>query len=536
MPHRAALLAICLVAVAAVACSTRTGPPDGSTSPGTDGETPPGTDAGVEPVTEVIVTDSAPADAPERFGGTDDPALAPEIVYPADGVVVPPNMREIELHYRDRGATIFELAFALPGVDLRVYFGCPERAGGGCIYPFDERVWNRLAELARGRGPIRFTLRGTDGTSVGTAAEQTIGFAEEDITGGLYYWNAGRGQIMRYEWGRRGGAAEVFLDRGRTGALMCVGCHNVSRDGRRIAVGLDLPGSILQTYEVATRARVFSRGGAAFPPSPQQPTFFSFSPDANLIVGGAGRGLDIHHASSGDIAFPAIAADATMPDWSPDGNHIVYVETATPPPFNTASVSSGSIHTVRLEGTTWVPGPVLVARAGENNFYPSYSPDGRWVVFNRSPSNTNSMGDDPEGMIARVSDAQLWVVPGDGSGPPVRLARMEGFADSWPKWDPSAYVDRGRALFWLSFASRRAYGLRLAQDQRSQLWMAAFSPDDARAGVDPGARAIRIPFQEIESANHLPQWVTAIERQTCTDNSQCGGEFCLDGRCYPDLI
>lgn len=519
----------------AAGCTTRTGPGgDGSIPPGTDGGGADG--GGPPPMTRVIVDPSAPADAPDRFGGADDPARAPELVYPSDGVVVPPNMRELEFHYLDGGNTIFELAFRAPGLDLRVYFGCPEAVGGGCVYTPDEEVWTALATAARGAGPIPYTLRGTDGTSVGSAVEQDLTFAEEDITGGLYYWAAGLGQIMRYEWGRRGAEAEVFLDRGRTGALMCVGCHAVSRDGRRIAVGLDVPGSILETYDVATRSELFSRGGATFPPSPQEATFFTFSPDANLIVGGAGRGLDIYHASSGDVAVPAVAPDATMPDWSPDGMNIVYVRTDTPPPFNSASVSSGSIATIRLEGTVWRPGPVLVERAGENNFYPAYSPDGSWVAFVRSPSNTNSMGDDPEGMIARVSDAQLWVVGADGTSAPVRLDATDGFADSWPKWDPSAYVDRGRALFWISFASRRAYGLRLAEDERSQLWMAAFRPDDARGGLDPASPAIRIPFQELESANHLPQWVTAIERQTCTDSSQCGGEFCQDGRCYPDLI
>jgi len=546
MPRNALLLFTVLgpsaLALAATGCSRRSDDRvvgwrgDGGGPIDSDGGRLPGRDAGRDPVTRVIVTDSAPADAPDRFGGADDPSRAPELVYPSDGVIVPPNMREIEFHYRTAGSTIFELTFRAPALDLRVYIGCPESVGGGCVYTPDDEVWDTLAAAARGAGAVPYTLRGTDGSSVGTAAEQRITFAEEDITGGLYYWNAGLGRIMRYEWGRRGAAAEVFLDRGRTGATMCVGCHSVSRDGTRIAVGIDVPGSTLQTYDVASRSRVFSRGTASFPPNPQEPTFFSFSPDSRLIVGGAGHGLDIHHADTGDIAVPDVAANATMPDWSPDGTHIVYVETATPPPFNSASVSAGSIATLVLDGATWRPGPTLVARAGENNYYPAYSPDGGWVVFNRSPSNTNSMGDDVEGMIARVSDAEQWVVAADGSLPPVRLETADGFADSWPKWDPTPYVDRGRTMFWLSFASRRGYGLRLDRDERSQIWMAAFYPDDARGGLDPAAPAIRVPFQELDSSNHLPQWVTSIERLTCTDDSQCGGEFCMDGRCYPDLI
>lgn len=488
-------------------------------------------------LSRVVIAEGAPADAPTMFGGSEDPSAAPELVYPEDGVVVPPNMREIELHYRTGGNTVFELAFRAPAVDLRVYVGCPESVGGGCIYTPDDDVWDTLATAGRGSGPIPYTLRGTDGSTVGTAAEQHISFAEEDITGGLYYWNAGAGRIMRYEWGLRGSSAEVFLDRGRTGALMCVGCHSVSRDGTKIAVGLDIPGSSFQAYDVATREQVFSRGGGGFFPGTGEPSFFTFSPDSLRIVSGAGSSIDIRDAMTGDIIDANLASNGTMPDWSPDGDHIVYVESDTPPPIDSPSVSSGSIASLVFDGTSWSRGPTLVDRTTENNYYPSYSPDGAWVVFNRSPSNINSMGDDDAGMVARVSDAQLWVVAAEGSGTLVRLERTDGFADSWPKWDPTAYIDRGRDLFWVSFASRRAYGLRFEEDARSQIWMAAFYPDDAAAGLDPASPAIRVPFQEIDSSNHLPQWVTSIERMTCTDDSQCsGGEFCMDGKCYPDLI
>ncbi|MCZ7680759.1 MAG: hypothetical protein M5U28_19105 [Sandaracinaceae bacterium] len=449
-------------------------------------------------------------------------------------MAVPPNMREIELHYRTGGSNLFELTFRAPALDLRVYFGCPESVGGGCIYTFDEDVWETIATAARGAGPVPYTLRGTDGTRVGTADEQHITFTEEDITGGLYYWNAGAGRIMRYEWGRRGASAEVFLDRGRTGAVMCVGCHSVSRDGTRIAVGLDLPVTTLQVYDVATRSRVFSLGSSSF--FPEQPSFFAFAPDSRQMVSGAGRQIDIRDAMTGAVTMANVAANGTMPDWSPDGEHIVYVETATPPPFDTASVSSGSIHTLEWDGSAWRPGRVLVRRESENNFYPAYSPDGGWVVFNRSPSNTNSMGDDPDNMVARVSDAQLWVVIADGSGVPIRLDRADGFADSWPKWDPTP-LPGSRPLPLLGELREPP---RLRPALRGGRSLAALDGRLLRrrraVGMDPATPAIRIPFQELGSSNHLPQWVTSIERMTCTNDAQCGGELCIDGRCYPELI
>ncbi len=65
--------------------------------------------------------------------------------------------------------------------------------------------------------------------------------AQEPITGGLYYWNAA-GTIDRFEFGVRGARAERFLGVAETGGGICVGCHTLSRDGSRIAVGTGIPG------------------------------------------------------------------------------------------------------------------------------------------------------------------------------------------------------------------------------------------------------------------------------------------------------
>jgi TolB protein len=177
-----------------------------------------------------------------------------------------------------------------------------------------------------------------------------------------------------------------------------------------------------------------------------------------------------------------------------------------------------------FSGGSWGEGPELVAFGGQNNFYPTFSPDGNWVLFNRSPSNQNSFD---------APDAQVWVVPADG-GEAVHLATASSGGDSWPKWDPTVYMHRSRPLMWFTFSSRRAYGLRLAAGAQAQLWMTAFDPS---RGADPSYPAFWMPFQELESGNHIAQWVTSVDRQPCTDDAQCaGGEFCSEGFCLPDLI
>jgi hypothetical protein len=480
----------------------------------------------------VLVTDTAPADAPTRFGGTPVAGAGPEVVYPVDGAMIPPNLGELEFHYRPNGSTVFELSVGTRAGNVRIYFGCPESVGGGCIYTPDRTVWEAVSSAASGAGPVTYTLRGVDDSGrLGEAPARELIVATESITGGLYYWNAGGGSIDRFEFGVRGARAETFIDRARAGAGTCVGCHTLSRDGRRIAIGTDIPTTTFQVFDVATRTRVFSMGGGF----PSQPNFSVFSPDASEMVTSSLMGLVVRDVTSGAaIGTPITDHASSMPDWSPDGQHIVYVQHSAPAFLaDVPGVTSGIIRTLDRSGSGWVPGLTLVPGDATNHYYPAYSPDGNWVVYNRSPSNTNSMGSDDETMTG-VPDAQLWVVAATG-GTPMHLARAGGPADSWPKWDPTSYLDRGRTIFWLAWSSRRGFGLRYADGDRTQLWMAAFDPALASAGMDPVLPAFRLPFQDITTGNHIAQWVTSIERLGCTTNADCGGEFCYEGRCFEEV-
>ena len=88
-----------------------------------------------------------------------------------------------------------------------------------------------------------------------------------------------------------------------------------------------------------------------------------------------------------------------FPDWSPDGNSIVFVRTATActpsaPNFGQASIFVYGGSLVTMTTTTAAARQrdrcVLQAAAGENNYYPSFSPDGQYIAFTRAPSSTKS--------------------------------------------------------------------------------------------------------------------------------------------------
>jgi TolB protein len=129
-------------------------------------------------------------------------------------------------------------------------------------------------------------------------------------------------------------------------------------------------------------------------------------------------------------------------------------------------------------------------------------------------------------------DAQVWAVTADGARV-VQLASASTGGDSWAKWAAQVYMNRGRALYWFTFSSRREIGLR--PGGTSQIWMAAFDPAAGAEG-DPSLPAFWLPFQDPASGNHIAQWVLRIDRQPCGETPCPGGEFCQDGFCVPDLI
>ena len=490
-------------------------------------------------LTKTVVASGAPADAATKFGGAADPAKKPTIAYPSDGVMVPPNTNELEWQFAPgAGNDLFEMSVKGSMLDLRVYFTCATKIGAGCGYKPDPAVWAMISGGGRGDDPLTTTLRATTaaGGGVGTAAAQAISFGEEDILGGLYYWNAGAGATMRYEYGKSGQNAETWMNAPKAGAATCVGCHVLSRDGERVALGLDIPGpAALKVLDVATRTTLYAKGGAA---GGAGGNFFTFSPDRAQIVVSNGVTMTLQDSASG-AAIQADMGQGAMPDWSPDGKAIVFAKSKTPPPClgiicSSTGVSEASLYTMTKGAGPWGNPAVLVAASGQNNFYPAFSPDGGWVLFNRASVGKNAQNEEKSSYDA--PDASLWVVKASG-GTPTALARAGSpNGDSWPKWMPKEQAWKGKKLMWMTFSSRRAYGLRQEAGKTAQIWMAAFDPEAAAQGKDGSFPAFRLPFQELGSGNHIAQWVTRVARKGCTDAAMCeGGEICKDGACMPNV-
>jgi WD40-like Beta Propeller Repeat len=486
--------------------------------------------------TVTVIGSGADASAPGKFGGADDPSAKPTFVYPESGILVPPNMNSLEFHFiPGAGQTLFRFTFTSPTLQYVEYVGCTPLASG-CVYKPDPQFWSKLANAARGMPPVSYSVSGVDGASpgaIGTSATQTIAFTNEDIVGGLYYWNTA-GVIQRYDFGKPNLPAELFMTPAMDGALTCVGCHALSRDGTKMLVGADIPAPApYKIYDVATRT-VLQAGGKNLTGNSN---FSAFSPDGTQLLFSSGSKIGWRDLTTGQIVNPTLIPVGAMPDWSPDGSMMVYAKPANAMNLPTPGITSASIELLHYDATNkvWGNPKTLVPFQGANNYYPAFSPAGNWIVFNRSPANNNSYANgsvDPQNNPN--PDGQLWAVPAAG-GAPIQLAQATGtHPSSWPKWAPDVATYYGGKVMWLTYSSSRPYGLRLANGQRTQLWMTAFDPDKAAHGKDPSFPSFWLPFQAISGGNEIAQWVTQVQRKPCTTASDCGpSEDCENGLCYP---
>jgi hypothetical protein len=453
-------------------------------------------------VRNVRVGPMTPANAPDLFAvGTDDPGSAPTVVYPPAAAIVPRNLGDLEMHWRDSfGHDLFELSMVNDHVDLKLYVaGVPPEGWAA----FSSSEWHAAAMGGR---EITLGLRALTVAApqvIGAAAPQSLLLSNDDLEGGLYYWAAaaaggGAYGIFRHDFGNAGQPAEPFFT--NTMAGRCVACHAISRDGGRMAVGYDGGNRSSTLVDVASQT-------AAIPPETEFWNFPAYSPDGARLVTSRGGTLTVRDGGTGAVTGTVPTGGfATHPDFAPTANLMAFTYSTAAAGAADWVFTGGTIGTIPYDAATGAWGtPTTIITGGGNNYYPAVSPDGQWVLFNRSDADAY---DDP--------NAELWVARIDGTGQrKLDLANVgPGLTNSWPRWAPfrSNFGPDGSAedIFWITWSSRRDFGVRLIGVGRPQIWMSPFFPGRVAAGGDPSAPAFRLPFQDLLSNNHIAQWTEVV--------------------------
>ena len=342
-----------------------------------------------------------------------------------------------------------------------------------------KKTWKLISNSARNH-TAEITIRGTraSGGGVGQSMTNKLSFAQNDMLGGLYYWAASAGGVVRYDFGLRAQKPEMFWQRPPRRRAVCRLPRAVAQwQAHRRRHEHPRPGDDA-IVDVSSRGKLFEVGSLI--PGMGGSDFQSWSPDGQWLITNEYGGLTIRDGETGAVQgkMPLIAP-ANMPDVSPDGHSVVFARGAwTPclPPSQcpTLSVSSAGLFTVPFKGKDGFGTPVeIVPAAGSNNYYPTYSPDGRFILFNRA-----------SGESYNAPTARVMIVPATG-GTPIDLASTNTtLGNSWPKWSPFVHKFQGATIMWLTFASARPYGVRSTMG--AQIWMVPVDVAKLSAGMDPG--------------------------------------------------
>ena len=212
---------------------------------------------------------------------------------------------------------------------------------------------------------------------------------------------------------------------------------------------------------------------------------------------------------------------AGFPNWSADGNTVVYVSAACPNPSPSGNCGTqdgrlamgpADIYQIPYANkaggaATKVPG---ASSSSLDEYYPALSPDGEMLAFTAVPS---------PGLMYANPQAELYTVPfGGGSATAVRMNANDppsctklhspGINNHWPKWAPDVESANGKTYYWMIFSSNR-YGTppvtsaNQSAVQVSQLYITAVVKSELTTATYP---AIYLYNQDPTRLNTTPAW------------------------------
>jgi hypothetical protein len=486
--------------------------------------------------------EGVPSAVIDAFDSTvDNVDLQPTLVYPLDGSVHPTNLTTITFQFRrgDQTQRWFDIRLStVSGSTPRSYdfitrcYPPPSASTAQddrCVYDIPADLWRSIAEDHAGQA-LRVSV-GSMQTAAGPvhrSPDTTISFSESAISGGFYYWSTALGGTYRLPFGAT--QAVPWIAPGtESNPSACGGCHAVSRDGSVIAFTSDAAAGYLQVSDAAdpTHKRIASEGA-------RNSSMLALNRDGSRVLTAFDGRLTLRDTESDSVLAEADESlfgegrTAYFPEFSADDREIAVTVSDAPDSF--WSVITGEIAILPIAGDEFGEPRVIASTPDEVHFYPSWSPNGEWVLFASAPIFSLSY-DQP--------NARLRVVHRDG-GPIYDLLNATqgvGNTSTLPKFAPFIQAD-GSMVF--TFNSKVDYGFLLDNSAQPlpelrlpQLWLSFFDPERIDDEEDPSSPPVWLPFQSIDQRNHLGLWT---ERVSCGEGNEqvsvCGpDELCIDNSC-----
>jgi hypothetical protein len=499
----------------------------------------------------------ASPDPAGRLAGHADGNAAhkPALVYPLAGALHPMNISDVTFQWR-RGPvtqTLFRIRVSASGASggagpFDFYVPCQPPVAQGtptpldqCTYALPPGSWLDLALKSRGQ-QVTVEVGAVDddpaaGGAVAVSDPQPLSFSADPVEGGLYYWSthntiaAGFGATYRLLFGARK-ALPFIAPSSASNQFTCGGCHAISRDGTTIAFseGNDAYSAVLRV------ARTSDPDTGLFPVAASHDSAtIALSPDGSRVLASYANALTLRATSDGRVlgtvdpallTVAGVAYHGYLPEWSPDGKEIVLTLSAVPD--SEWAVRTGAIAVLPVAADRFGSAEVIVPDGADFNFYPSWSPDGKWIVFASAPAGQGLKSYDQ-----RMARLRLVARAGGQVYELGRATQGVGHTSSWPKFAP--FSQAGGDVLFVTFNSKIDYGFLLRNSQAvtttPQLWLAAI--DLRRLPGDPSYQPMWLPFQDVAQNNHLGFWTENVGCRLdgalsvgCDD-----GESCVGGKC-----
>jgi hypothetical protein len=452
------------------------------------------------------------------FAAAADPTAPIAVEYPGSGVVVPANVPPLEAQWAPSGNdAVFRVSFSSPDVlDLNVYTLHRELA------PPTE-LWTKMGTSAPD-APIALAVDGLDGAGHRhTSAPVTVTITSDLIAqAGLYAHDCTNGGLVAVDFAR-GIEARLPTDSPSNMSSSvghCAGCHEVSRDGRRIGftrIETMLFGALRYDPARSLFTESVSPGGAgrvfdvAFNPleASTLPAMLSaFEIQSQGVSGlwlmdpdtGATVPSDLQEMLA---AVPAsVGKGATVPAWSSNGGFVVFSASpssglgGTQPTQGCVQCSLVESPVTFTAGTFHFGAPeVLVAAApGESNYRAALDDEDDAAVFMRA-TQVGTTTVQTTNLYSRSLGREVPIQAGqaDPHGAWVNLS---------PDWGPS-----GAKYSWIVVPSNRPYGHEIPSPGIFQLWAFAVDRSKIASGTgDPSATPFWLAGQKIDESHTHPQW------------------------------
>ncbi|MEW6359464.1 MAG: hypothetical protein AB1696_24215 [Planctomycetota bacterium] len=391
------------------------------------------------------------------------------ITYPPDGALFPPNLCTPSVEWEDAINNVWQITISIEGSDLTWTDITEQR----CWW-FSERMWRRVRIEAQTH-PVRIEVKGgcRDRDSLVHAAPPVRFRVATDPCDNFIVYRLVKPPFSTLKTPDtfvrdvRTFHTHMFLSARRS---YCFNCHVFSSKlGDTGKLGIQARYMLPEAMDLRTYFGIYDIDKdqglkIKLPFETQMTTFMAWSPNATKMAMSANQQLAtlqpvVHETQfagqpTSDIAIVDVEGRSAhllpgashpdelelLPCWTPDGKSIVFCW--SPSGIHPALVKYDLRIAPYADGRGGEARPIAGAsNNGRSNYYPRFSPDGKWLSFCQS-----------DGGCLIKSSSDIFLMTSDLTGEPHRLeCNAPHAADSWHSWSSNSR--------WIVFASKRDDGI-----------------------------------------------------------------------------